>query len=197
MENYQKNQLHEILAALQRFLARERLAYREAARSARYSKDARRTRRASHNILSWLVPRVRMLDKLLNQPAASSYYKCAPQMLATCLIECFIAKTHVPDTHEVWQLRFTAENLRVLAAAGVMLPELWLTRWEIEFPGITAVTNDSQAGTLRDLRTAFLSAGVEHTARQQSQLQAVLGRVKAILPLADYQLLVSNLRVPT
>lgn len=196
MDNHTAEHLHIILATLKQFIQQERKAYQEATGNARYSKQARLARRTSHRVLSCLVPRFRMLDKLLNQPNASSYYHAAPQVLAAHLIQSFIAKTRIPDTHPVWQLRLSSDQLRSLLERGPVSAGIWLARWEGEYPGITTMVLHSQAADLRQLRTAFQARGISEAAREQEQLIGVLDRVKAMLPRADYQLLVSNLRTP-
>lgn len=196
MDNHIAEPLHSIFATLKLFIQQERKAYQVATGNARYSKQAQRDRRTSHRVLSYLVPRYRMLDKLLHQRNSSSYYRAAPQVLAAHLIQCFIAKTRIPDTHTVWQLEFTAEQLRTLVGRGPVSTDIYLARWEGEFPGITQTVLHSQAGTLRELRTDFLSRGIREAAQEQKQLVGVLDRVRALLPRADYQLLVANLRTP-
>lgn len=196
MNNLTAQPLHSIHAALKLFIQQERKAYQEATGNARYSKQAQRDRRTSHRVLSYLVPRFRMLDKLIHQRNSSSYYKAAPQVLAAHLIQCFIANTRIPDTHVAWQLQIPAEHLRCLVEQGPVPASIWLARWEGEFPGITRTVLHSQARNLRELRTDFLSRGIREAAEQQEQLLGVLDRVKAMLPSADYQLLASNLRTP-
>lgn len=194
MDQYTTTHLRELLAILKRFLIQERLAYRTYTSDARYNKQAQHARRASHRVLSYLVPRFRLLDKLLNQRNATA--KAAPQLLAATLIQCFIAKTRTPDTHPVWQAPITSDHLRALVALGPVPWQTWLTRWEQEFPGITETLCNSQVGTLRNLRTAYLARGALADAQQQEKLSGVLERVKAMLPVDDYQLLLANLRTP-
>jgi hypothetical protein len=196
MDNHTAEPLHSIFATLKLFIHQERKAYQVATGNARYSKQAQRDRRTSHRILSYLVPRYRMLDKLLHQRNSSSYYRAAPQVLAAHLIQCFIAKTRIPDTHAVWQLGLSAEHLRALVRTGPVSADIFLARWEGEFPGITHAVLHSQAGNLRELRTEFLSRGAHEAVMQQEQLVGVLDRVRAMLPRSDYQLLVANLRTP-
>jgi len=165
MDNNTAEPLHSIFATLKLFIQQERKAYQVATGNARYSKQAQRDRRTSHRILSYLVPRYRMLDKLLHQRNISSYYRAAPQVLAAHLIQCFIAKTRVSDTHAVWQLDLTAEQLRALVGMGPVSTDIYLARWEGEFPGITQTVLHSQAGNLRELRTDFLSRGIREAAQ--------------------------------
>jgi hypothetical protein len=196
MNNNTAQSLDSVFSSLKLFLQEERKAYQNATGNARYSKQARHDRRTSHRILSYLVPRYRMLDKLLHQRNISSYYKAAPQVLAAHLIQCFIGKTRISDTHAVWQLKLTAEQLRGLVETGPVSANIWLARWEGEFPGITQTVLHSQAVNLRELRTDFLSRGAHEAVLQQEALVSVLDRVRAMLPRADYQVLVANLRTP-
>lgn len=182
-------------ALLKSFFIDERIAYQAHSTRAKYDGNARKARAISHRVLATLVPAYRKLDKFLLQPNAGAMYAFAPRTMASVLVSHFICHTRIPDTHPVWQMAITAQQVKALVEAEPLVTDNWFTNQEERFPGITQVLNGN-AATLRELRTAYISNVTLAASQEQKRLAQILERLRFSMPKADYGLLVSHLRTP-
>jgi len=187
--------VRSVRALLKMFFMDERIAYQAHSTRAKFDRNARKARAISHRVLATLVPAYRRLDKFLMQPNAGAMYDFAPRALASVLVFNFICTTRFPDTHPVWQLEITAQQVKALVEVEPLVTESWYASQEEKHPGITQVLNGN-AATLRELRTAYLSNGALTEAAEQKRLRKLMAYLKNTLKPADYALLSNNMKAP-